>query len=110
MAEILPAVVPGYWNPVSYIIGGGLTHHWFQETFASADEVAAQAAGAGSVYALLDEKARALPPGSEKLFFIPHLGGRACPNNTDYRGAWFGFTWTHKREHFYRSVLEVDRL
>ena len=107
MAEILPAVVPGYWNPVSYIIGGGLTHHWFQETFANADEVAAQAANAGSVYALLDEKARALPPGSEKLFFIPHLGGRACPNNTDYRGAWFGFTWTHKREHFYRSVLEA---
>jgi xylulokinase len=106
MAEILPAVVPGCWNPVSYIIGGGLTHHWFQETFASADEVAAQAAGAGNVYAYLDDQARTLPPGSEKLFFIPHLGGRACPNNTDYRGAWFGFTWTHRRPHFYRAVLE----
>ena len=106
MAEILPAVVPGYWNPVSYIIGGGLTHHWFRETFASANDMAAQAKGADSVYALLDEKADTLPPGSEKLFFIPHLGGRACPNNTDYRGTWFGFTWTHKREHFYRAVLE----
>ena len=35
-----------------------------------------------------------------------HLGGRACPGNTDLKGAWFGFTWTHKREHFYRALLE----
>jgi xylulokinase len=107
MAEIMPSVIPGLWNPTSYIIGGGLSHHWFQEKFCYADEVAAAGLGAGkSVYDVLDANANQLPPGSEKLFFIPHLGGRACPGNTDYKGAWFGFTWTHKREHFYRSVLE----
>lgn len=105
MSEVIPSVIPGLWNPSSFIIGGGLTHHWFQETFAYADEVAGQAQGR-SVYDILDERAAALPPGSEKLFFLPHLGGRACPTNTDLKGAWFGFTWTHRREHFYRAVLE----
>jgi xylulokinase len=107
MAEIIPSPIPGLWNPISLIIGGGLTHHWFQETFAYADEVEAESQGGGrEVYDILDEKASKLPPGSDKLIFIPHLGGRACPTNTNYKGAWLGFTWTHKREHFYRAVLE----
>ena len=108
MAEIIPSPIPGLFNPVSFIIGGGLTHHWFQETFAHADEVEAQQRGQGqTVYHVLDEKAGRIPPGSERLFFIPHLGGRACPTNTNLRGAWVGFTWTHRREHFYRAVLEA---
>lgn len=106
MTEVIPSVIPGLWNPVSYIIGGGLTHHWFQETFAHADEAAARNAGK-SVYDILDANAAKLPPGSDKLIFIPHLGGRACPANTDYRGVWIGMTWTHKREHFYRSIMEA---
>ena len=108
MVEVIPSVIPGLWNPVSYIIGGGLTHHWFQETFARADEVAAQQLGNGTtVYDILDANAAKLSPGSDKLIFIPHLGGRACPANTNYRGAWIGMTWTHKREHFYRSIMEA---
>jgi xylulokinase len=107
MVEIFPSPIPGLWNIVSFIIGGGLTHHWFQETFGYADEVeAGQQAGHKSVYDVLDEKAARLPPGSEKLFFIPHLAGRASPTRTNYRGSWTGFTWTHKREHFYRALLE----
>lgn len=106
IAEVLPSPVPGYWNPSAYIIGGGLTHNWFKETFAYADELSAQASGSRSAFAVLDESAATLPPGSENLFFIPHLGGRASPNNTNYRGAWFGFSWTHKRPHFYRAILE----
>ncbi len=107
MAEIIPSVIPGLWNPTSYIIGGGLSHHWFQETFALADELEAEKRDAGaSVYDVLDANAVQLPPGSEKLFFLPHLGGRACPSNTDMKGAWFGFTWTHGRPHFYRAILE----
>lgn len=106
MSEIIPSVIPGLWNPTSFIIGGGLTHHWFQETFAHADGMEGQASRR-SVYEVLDEKAAALPPGAEQVFFIPHLGGRACPSNTDFKGAWFGFTWTHRREHFYRAILEA---
>ncbi|MCP4141788.1 MAG: xylulose kinase [Chloroflexi bacterium] len=101
MAEVLPSAVSGLWNPTSYIIGGGLTHNWFQETFAHTAKD-----NHGGNYQFLDKKAAQLSPGSDKLFFIPHLGGRACPNNTDYRGSWFGFTWSHKQEHFYKAILE----
>lgn len=108
MAEVMPSVIPGLWNPTSYIIGGGLSHHWFRETFARADDIAAEELGDGfTAYEVLDRNAAALPPGSEKLFFLPHLGGRACPGNTDMKGGWFGFSWTHKREHFYRAILEA---
>jgi xylulokinase len=101
MAEVLPSAVSGLWNPTSYIIGGGLTHRWFKETFVISPEKENR-----DIYQMLDEKASHLRPGSDKLFFIPHLGGRACPNNTDYRGSWFGFTWSHQQEHFYRAILE----
>jgi len=107
MAEIIPSPIPGLWNPVSLIIGGGLTHHWFLETFAYADEVEDEKRGRISVYSVLDDAASHLPPGSDRLIFNPHLGGRACPTRTNYRGMWIGFTWTHRREHFYRSVLEA---
>ncbi|MCO6452561.1 MAG: xylulose kinase, partial [Caldilineales bacterium] len=107
MFEIMPSVIPGLWNPTSYIIGGGLSHHWFQETFGHADLAEAEQRGDGaSVYSVLDEAAKAIVPGSDKLFFLPHLGGRACPSNTTLKGGWLGFSWTHKRAHFYRSVLE----
>ncbi len=102
MAEVLPSAVSGLWNPTSYIIGGGLTHHWFQEVFAHTTKQDSK-----DIYKMLDEKAGQLLPGSEKLFFIPHLGGRACPNNTNLRGSWFGFTWSHGQEHFYRAILEA---
>ncbi len=107
LAEIIPSAIPGLWNPISLIIGGGLTHHWFQETFAHADaSEAGQQGEKATVYDILDAKANLVPPGADRLFFIPHLGGRACPTNTNYRGAWVGFTWAHKREHFYRAILE----
>lgn len=108
MAEIIPSPIPNLWISISLVIGGGLTHHWFQETFGAADAVTAdQRGGTTTVYDVLDEKASMLPPGSEKLFFIPHLGGQACPIRTNVKGMWMGFTWTHRREHFYRAVLEA---
>jgi sugar (pentulose or hexulose) kinase len=57
-------------------------------------------------YVWSEELAGELAPGSENLFFVPHLGGRASSNNMSYRGAWFGFSWTHTRAHFYRALLE----
>jgi xylulokinase len=104
--EIIPSAIPGLWNPISLIIGGGLTHHWFQEQFAAGSQTETVQVGS-SLYAVLDELAARVGPGSEKVFFIPHMAGRACPTNTDYRGMWMGFSWTHRREHFYRAILEA---
>ncbi len=81
MVEVLPSAIPGLWNPVSYIIGGGLSHHWFKETFALADEIAAGELGGGmTAYEVLDETCRRtssrfrktlLPPASGRTF-LPH--------------------------------------
>lgn len=94
-----------HWYPMMYISGGGLTHRWYRDQFATPELQQAEAAGV-TAYALLDAQAAQVPPGAEGLLFIPHLVGRACPSDPAVRGAWLGFTWTHRREHFYRAVLE----
>ena len=87
------------WYAMMYIGGGGLTHRWFVENFGGGAEGAAS-------YATLDAQAATIAPGAEGLIFLPHLGGRTSPVNPDQRGAWLGFTWTHRPVHFYRAVLE----
>ena len=95
----------GAWYSMMYINGGGLTHRWFAEQFGLPASDADAAAG-GAAFAELDAAAGQVAPGSDGLFCVPHLMGRACPNEPEVRGAWVGFTWTHGRAHFYRALLE----
>jgi len=91
---------------LAYINGGGLNLRWFRDELAKNErEEALQ--DCKDFYALMDEKAAEIPAGSERMLFMPHLGGRVCPNDPDIRGQWLGFTWAHKKEHFYRSLLEA---
>ena len=94
------------WYWMMYIGGGGLTHRWFVEEFCTGALDLERADSAKSLYALLDDQARAVSPGADGLLFLPHLGGRICPMNADSRGTWIGFDWTHTRAHFYRALLE----
>lgn len=95
---LLPSVIKGIWNGMACIKGGGLTHRWFIENFGKDLK--------NDAYAMCDHAAGNITPGSNGLFFIPHLQGRECPCNPDMHGAWVGISWEHKREHFYRSLLE----
>ena len=79
---------------------------WFRDELAKNEREEALRAGK-DFYALMDEKAAEIPAGSERMLFMPHLGGRVCPNDPDIRGQWLGFTWAHRKEHFYRSLLEA---
>jgi xylulokinase len=89
------SVVEDTWYTMSYINGGGLNLEWFRDNFAS-----------DKSFDMLDQSARDISAGSEGLIFIPHLEGRAYPNNPDLRGEWKGFTRAHGAHHFYRSILE----
>jgi xylulokinase len=90
------SVVPGVWNPLAYIGGGGLALRWFRDTF-----------GAGvEDYDAMAQLAGMAPPGCDGLSFSPHLGGRICPAAPQMRGAWIGFSFAHRKEHFARAVLE----
>ena len=99
------SVIPDLWLPLSYIGGGGLCLRWFRDELAQSEKGIADEKQV-SVYRLLDDEASRIPPGSEGLIFVPHLGGRLYPINPNMRGVWFGLNWKHKKAHLYRSILE----
>jgi xylulokinase len=98
---------PDIWYQETYISGGGLTHRWFRDQFGAEEKARAAEPDGDEAYRQLDRLAQQVPPGSDGLFFMPHLAGRACPEDPAVRGAWLGFSWTHTRAHFYRAVLEA---
>lgn len=93
-------VPSGRWYLIGYVNGGGLNLRWWRDLL---QEVAP---GRAWDYAALDELAGRVPPGSEGLVFVPHLGGRVCPSEPDVRGAWVGLTWSHGPGHLWRALLE----
>jgi xylulokinase len=98
------SVVPGVWNPLAYIAGGGLALRWFRDNFLNPHGNAA--ADASGLYERMIEFAGRAPAGCDGLLFCPHLGGRICPAAPTMRGAWVGFSWGHMQGHFFRAILE----
>ena len=99
------SVIPGLWNPLAYIAGGGIVLRWFRDQFFNNLRGQPQELESDLYLELIAEAATA-PAGSDGLFFSPHLGGRICPASPEMRGAWMGFSWGHTQAHFARSVLE----
>lgn len=99
------SVVPGLWHPLAYIGGGGLALRWFRDQFfnTSRGEVLPISE---YLYPEMISLAEAVAPGSDGLFFSPHLGGRICPSSPEMRGAWIGASWSHSQAHFARAILE----
>jgi xylulokinase len=95
---VMRSVLPGLWNPLAYVGGGGLALQWYGRGLA----------GGGADDNLPDLFASALeaPAGCDGLLFSPHLGGRICPAAPEMRGAWIGFSWGHAPKHFFRAILE----
>ncbi len=110
------SVIPGLWNPLAYIAGGGQALSWFREQFSidrrpltadrGEDSGSSGRPSSNDIYSELIAEAATIPPGSDGLFFSPHLGGRICPAAPTMRGTWLGFSWGHTRAHFFRAVLE----
>ncbi|MDQ7843530.1 MAG: FGGY family carbohydrate kinase [Armatimonadota bacterium] len=93
-------VPEGLWYVIGYINGGGLNLRWFRDLLRAGGETTWG-------YETLDDRAAGVPPGADGLLFVPHLGGRVCPNRPDLRGAWVGLTWAHGIPHLYRALLEA---
>jgi xylulokinase len=100
---VMRSAVPGIWNPLAYVAGGGLALGWYAREF-STDQV--WDGGSDESYQELVAEAIDAPPGCDGLLFSPHLGGRICPATPRMRGAWVGFSWGHTRKHFFRAILE----
>jgi xylulokinase len=99
------SVIPGLWNPLAYIGGGGLALRWFRDQFFNTTR-AETLPVSEDLYPQMIALAETIAPGSAELFFSPHLGGRICPSSPEMRGAWVGVSWSHTQAHFARAVLE----
>ena len=100
------SVIPGLWNPLAYIGGGGLALRWYRDQFYNQARGESIPIPDEDIYPQMIALAETIAPGSEGLFFSPHLGGRICPSSPDMRGAWVGVSWSHTQAHFARAILE----
>lgn len=100
-----PHVIRGLYFPMAYVAGGGLNLRWFRDALSPLEKVASESKGINP-YDALAEEAAAIPPGSEKLIFLPHLSGRNTPIDPDMRGAFLGLTWRHGKPHMVRAIME----
>jgi xylulokinase len=99
------SVIPGLWNPLAYIGGGGLALRWFRDQFFNTTH-GKTLPFSEDLYPGMIALVETIAPGSEGLFFSPHLGGRICPSSPEMRGAWVGVSWSHTQAHFARAILE----
>jgi xylulokinase len=99
------SVISGLWNPLAYIGGGGLALRWFRDQFFNTTHGEFLPASE-ELYPQMISLVETVAPGSEGLFFSPHLGGRICPSSPEMRGAWVGVSWSHSQAHFSRAILE----
>jgi ribulose kinase len=98
-----------------YTLEGGQTStgsilNWYRQHFAGNEEAEARQAG-GNVYAVLDAKAAAVPPGCEGLVCLVYWQGNRCPRKDPRaRGVFWGLSLSHGPGHVFRSIYEATAL
>ncbi|MDF2614395.1 MAG: xylB [Clostridia bacterium] len=95
------AASKGLWFPHAFIGGGGLCLRWFRDGI-----VRPHNGEVSEMYDILNIEAEKLGTAPDPLMFIPHLGGRNYPYDSEVRGMWAGFSWGHERAHFYKSIMQ----
>jgi xylulokinase len=98
-------------DPGKYIIAGemetgGGALMWFRDVLCQEEKRIAARTGRSS-YELISAEAASVPPGSEKLIFLPWLSGERAPVLDHYaRGGFIGMTMSHNKNHMARAVME----
>jgi xylulokinase len=88
--------MPDRWHLMAAILAAGLSLRWLRDNVLD-----------GWSYAALADAAAKVPPGSERLFFLPYLAGERTPHmDPQATGAFIGLTLRHNREHMTRAVME----
>ena len=58
-------------------------------------------------FAILEESAREIPPGSGGLIFLPYLTGERAPySDPNAKGVLFGLSLKHDKRHILRAIME----
>ncbi len=102
----LCASVPGKWTLMSCTQAAGLSLRWLRDTVCTEEVKAAEAQGKDP-YDLMTAEAEAVPPGSERLIYLPYLMGERSPYlDPNARGVFFGLSAMHGKPELIRSVME----
>jgi xylulokinase len=98
--------VPGRWALLGVTNSAAASLAWFQQSFAAYERAQADQQKR-SVFSILEEQAGSVRPGSDKLFFLPYLGGERHPHqDPNARGAFIGLHSGHGLAHAARAVME----
>ncbi|MGH7610835.1 MAG: xylulokinase [Candidatus Dormibacteria bacterium] len=85
---------------------GGMALTWFRDRFTPPLTDGVVGAAVAS-YEILMALAAGVAPGADGLTVLPHLAGALSPaDEPNARGAVFGLTLAHGREHLVRAILE----
>lgn len=82
-----------------YFPGSGITLQWFIDTFSAGKD-------GDAAFREIEDLAAKVPAGSDGLMAVGMLGGSAMPFDGTLRGSWTGHTWSHRKEHFFKALLE----
>lgn len=98
--------VAGKWHMMGVHLASGGSLQWFRNQLCQAEHEAAEANNS-DLYEQLNRDAKAIPPGSDGLYFLPYLSGERTPHaDPDARGCFIGLTLAHSRGHMVRAIME----
>ncbi len=98
--------VPDRWALLGVTNSAAASLAWFQQSFAAQERSQAEQQKR-SVFSILEELAGAVRAGSDRLFFLPYLGGERHPHqDPNARGAFIGLHSGHGLAHAARAVME----
>jgi len=102
----LCASVPGKWTVMSCTQAAGLSLQWLRDNVCTVEAEEGKRTGTDP-YALMDNMAETIKPGSNGLIYLPYLMGERSPHPDPYcRGVFFGLSAMHTRAHMIRAVME----
>ena len=98
--------LPNKWHIMGAMKTAGLALQWFQRGVLG-EVVAGGTRTSSSDYAMIDQLAEQVEPGSKGLIFLPYLAGERTPHlDPNAKGVFFGLTLEHKLAHMARALLE----
>lgn len=100
------ALIPGQYTVEGGQISTGSVVRWFRDHFCGAYAQRAKELGT-DIYALLNEDAAKIQPGSDGLIVLDYWQGNRTPYvDPEARGMMWGFTLSHTPAHVFRAIIE----
>lgn len=98
--------VPGCWFTMGGPQAAGLSLEWFKDYYCQ-DYIEQAKKEQTDIYSFINKRAAEIPPGSERLIYMPYLMGERTPHmNPKCRGAFVGLNIIHTKSHMLRAIME----